>query len=103
MQLQGNDKSNWSGYTLSLGELAQNSGSYFKDMQEAFAASTQDERVLARASLNADWVQCRPGFPQESQSVGLVSCVLTHACGLSNRAGLHLPLPGRSIPYNVVR
>ena len=33
LQMQGNDKSNWSGYTLSLGELAQTSGSYFKDMQ----------------------------------------------------------------------
>ena len=33
LQMQGNDKSDWSGYTLSLGELAQTSGSYFKDMQ----------------------------------------------------------------------
>ena len=33
LQMQGNDKSNWSGYTLSLGELAQISGSYFKDKQ----------------------------------------------------------------------
>ena len=33
LQMQGNDKSNWSGYTPSLGELAQTSGSYFKDMQ----------------------------------------------------------------------
>ena len=33
LQMQGNDNSNWSGYTLSLGELAQTSGSYFKDMQ----------------------------------------------------------------------
>ena len=37
----------------SLGELAQTSGSYFKDMQYAFAASTQGEGVLARASLKA--------------------------------------------------
>ena len=29
---KGNDKSDWSGYTLSLGELAQTTGSYFKDM-----------------------------------------------------------------------
>ena len=33
LQMQENDKSNWSGYTPSLGELAQTSGSYFKDMQ----------------------------------------------------------------------
>ena len=33
LQMQGKDKSNWSGYTLALGELAQTSGSYFKDMQ----------------------------------------------------------------------
>ena len=33
LQMQGNDKSDWSGYTLSLGELAETSGSYFKDMQ----------------------------------------------------------------------
>ena len=32
-QMQGNNKSDWSGYTASLGELAQTSGSYFKDMQ----------------------------------------------------------------------
>ena len=51
--MQGNDKSNQSGYTLSLGELAQTSGNYFKDMQQAFAASTQGEGVLARASLKA--------------------------------------------------
>ena len=30
---KGNDKSDWSGYTLFFGELAQTSGSYFKDMQ----------------------------------------------------------------------
>ena len=33
LQMQGNNQSNWSDYTLSLGELAQTSGSYFKDMQ----------------------------------------------------------------------
>ena len=33
LQMQGNDKSDWSGYTQSLGELAQTSGSYFKDIQ----------------------------------------------------------------------
>ena len=33
LQMQGNDKSDWSGYTPSLGELAQTLGSYFKDMQ----------------------------------------------------------------------
>ena len=33
LQMQGNDKSDWSGFTQSLGELAQTSGSYFKDMQ----------------------------------------------------------------------
>ena len=33
LQMQGNGKSNWSGYTSILGELAQTSGSYFKDMQ----------------------------------------------------------------------
>ena len=33
LQMQGNDKSDRSGYTPSLGELAQTSGSYFKDMQ----------------------------------------------------------------------
>ena len=32
-QMQGTDKSDWSGYILSLGELAQTLGSYFKDMQ----------------------------------------------------------------------
>ena len=36
----------------SMGELAQTS-SYLKDMQEAFAASTQGEGVLARASHKA--------------------------------------------------
>ena len=33
LQMQGNNKSDWSGYILSLGELAQTSGRYFKDMQ----------------------------------------------------------------------
>ena len=33
LQMQGNDENHRSGYTLSLGELAQTSGSYFKDMQ----------------------------------------------------------------------
>ena len=33
LQMHGNGNSNWSGYTPSLGELAQTSGSYFKDMQ----------------------------------------------------------------------
>ena len=33
LQMQGNNKSDWSGYTPSLGELAQTLGSYFKDMQ----------------------------------------------------------------------
>ena len=33
LQMQGNDKGDWSGYTLSLRELAQTLGSYFKDMQ----------------------------------------------------------------------
>ena len=33
LQMQGNDKSDWSVYTPSLGELAQTLGSYFKDMQ----------------------------------------------------------------------
>ena len=51
--MQGNGKSDQSGYTPSLGELTQTSGSYFKDMQQAFAASTQGERILARASLKA--------------------------------------------------
>ena len=32
-QMQWNNKNNWSDYTPSLGELAQTSGSYFKDMQ----------------------------------------------------------------------
>ena len=33
LQMQGNNKSDSSGYTLSLGELTQISRSYFKDMQ----------------------------------------------------------------------
>ena len=33
LQMQGNNQGNWSGDTLSLGQLAQTSGSYFKDMQ----------------------------------------------------------------------
>ena len=33
LQMQGNDKSDWSGYILSFGELSQTLGSYFKDMQ----------------------------------------------------------------------
>ena len=33
LQMQGTDKSDWSGYTPSWGELAQTSGSYFQDMQ----------------------------------------------------------------------
>ena len=33
LQMQGNNKSNWSVTLQSLGELAQTSGSYFKDMQ----------------------------------------------------------------------
>ena len=33
LQMQGTSKSDWSGYNLCLGELAQTSGSYFKDMQ----------------------------------------------------------------------
>ena len=33
LQMQGNDNSDWSGYTLSLGKLAQTSGSYFKKSQ----------------------------------------------------------------------
>ena len=53
LQMQGNYKNVWSGYTPSLGELAQTSGSYFKDMQQAFAISTQGEGVLARANLKA--------------------------------------------------
>ena len=53
LQMQGNNKSDWSGYTPFLGELAQTSGSYFKDMQYAFAASTQGEGVLARGSHKA--------------------------------------------------
>ena len=32
-QMQWNNKNNWSDYTPSLGELAQTSRSYFKDMQ----------------------------------------------------------------------
>ena len=32
LPVQGNDNSDWFGYTLSLGELAQTTGSYFKDM-----------------------------------------------------------------------
>ena len=51
--MQGNDKSDWSGYTPALGELAQTLGSYFKDMQYAFAASIQGEGVLAKPSLKA--------------------------------------------------
>ena len=33
LQMQGTSMSDWSGYNLCLGELAQTSGSYFKDMQ----------------------------------------------------------------------
>ena len=33
LQMQGNHKSDWSVYTLSLGELAQTSGGYFNDKQ----------------------------------------------------------------------
>ena len=33
LQMQGNDKSDWSGYTPSLEGLAQTLGSYFKDRQ----------------------------------------------------------------------
>ena len=32
LQMQGNEKSDWSGYTPSLGGLAQTLGSCFKDM-----------------------------------------------------------------------
>ena len=31
--------------------------------------------------------------------MGLVSCMPPRAYGLSNTAGLHLPLPGRLVPY----
>ena len=46
-------KSGWTGYIPYLGGLAQILGSYFKDMQEPFAASIQGEGVLAKASLKA--------------------------------------------------
>ena len=40
-------------------------------MQYTFAASIQGEGVLAKSSLIAAQVQCRPDSPQENLSVGV--------------------------------
>ena len=65
----------------SLGELAQTSG-------------TQGDGVLARA--RQAW------FPtgEPIREFGILPA--TGACGLSHRAELHLPLPGRSVPCTVM-
>ena len=73
LQIKG--KSGWTGYTPYLGGLAQILGSYFKDMQQTFAASIQGEGVLAKSKPQSSLSTMQAWIPKGELICGLSSCV----------------------------